>query len=231
MKKMLPIRKKSSSTPSIQTVSLGSLNHHPKNPRDHNEENIQAIIRSLSAFGVLQPIVVWGTQNYVIVGNGRLEAMRRLGKKEAPIIRADHLSEEQAVAYMIADNKTTDMSSFNDSLLAEIMQGISKNDSLLDSTGFNRMELEPLLTSGLPDSPEGFGDVSAPDGVADLEEQGSSKEMQRIILAFDTEEERFKICRLLGLDPVKDTKITFSFSEIPALNNTILKQIPIRRMA
>lgn len=129
----------------IETVSVDRVQSHPKNPRIHDERNLQTIMGSLDEFEQLAPLVVWGPQNYVIVGNGRLEASKRLGKKEIDIVRADHLSEEQALAYMVADNKTTDLSKFDFEAVADIFKGLEKKDFDLSKTGFADFETEPLL--------------------------------------------------------------------------------------
>jgi hypothetical protein len=131
----------------VKKMPLRVLNHHPKNPRIHDERNIQAIMVSIKEFKQLAPLVIWGRQNYVIAGNGRLEAMKRLGWKEAEILRADHLTEDQALAYMLADNKTTDLSSFDFQLVADIMGGLHKKGVDLATTAFADFETEPLLQS------------------------------------------------------------------------------------
>jgi len=129
----------------IEKVSIKMPKHHPKNPRLHDERNLQAIVRSIDEFKQLAPLVLWGTRNYVIVGNGRLEAAKRLGWKEIEIIRADHLSEDQAMAYMIADNKTTDLSEFDFQIVAQIMGKLADRKVDLEMTGFADYEVEPLL--------------------------------------------------------------------------------------
>jgi len=59
----------------------------------------------------------------VIAGHGRLLACKRLGWTEVPTIRLEHLSETQRRAFMIADNRLTEIASWDDRLLAEQLQG------------------------------------------------------------------------------------------------------------
>jgi len=127
-------------------MKLSSLNFHPKNPRDHDEGNLKDIMESYENFGEMQPVVVWGMKNYVIVGNGRLEAATRLGLKVLSIVRADHLTKDEAESYMIADNKSSDSSKFNKELLADMFQGLHGRGADLSQTGFSRFEIEPLIT-------------------------------------------------------------------------------------
>jgi ParB-like chromosome segregation protein Spo0J len=129
----------------IEIVALEGLKYHPRNPRIHDEKNIRAIMRSISDFRQITPLIVWGKQNYVIAGNGRLEALRRLGRVEAKIIRADYLSEAQALSYMVADNKTTDLSEFDPEQIAEIMGEVAKKGFDPSSTGSAVERVEPLI--------------------------------------------------------------------------------------
>lgn len=140
----------------LKTVPVNSLKVHPKNPRLHDERNIQVIMRSLKDYKQLTPLVVWGKQNYVIAGNGRLEAMRRLGQKTVEIIRADHLSEAQALEYMVVDNKSTDLSEFDFQRVVEIM-GTKGVDPL--ASGFADYEIEPLISGADLAAPKEFNRV------------------------------------------------------------------------
>ena len=137
-------------------IEVGKLNHHPQNPRMHDEANIRAIMQSYEAHGELAPLIVWGPKNYVIAGNGRLEAARRLGLKRLRCVRADHLTEQQVLSYMVADNKTTDMSRFDFGGVAEIMQKLDSSGYDLDATGFSEMEREPLFDQSIGDELKGF---------------------------------------------------------------------------
>jgi hypothetical protein len=214
----------------LKNVPLLSLKHHPKNPRFHDERNIQAIMSSLKKFKQLAPLVVWGARNYVIVGNGRMEAFKRLGHKNVDIVRADHLTEQEALSFMIADNKTTDLSVFDDRVLADIMRGLDGDETLVAATGFNHMEIEPLLTSDLPDMPEGFGDVSSPNKVGDIADKGSSNALGHVILVFETEKQKQSIFHLLGLDVEENTKQTFSYEEIPNVQQEAKKIVKQKKI-
>jgi ParB-like chromosome segregation protein Spo0J len=96
----------------------------PHNPRVHTREQIRAIAHSMSAFQFNAPILV-DRSNRVIAGHGRLEAAKLLGLKEVPVVRLEHLSEQQAKAYMLADNKLTDRSTWDDSKVATVLKELS----------------------------------------------------------------------------------------------------------
>lgn len=111
---------------------------------------------SLQRFGQQSPIVV-DDQDQVIKGNGTLEAAKRLGWTEIQIVRTD-LSGDEAEAYAIADNKTGDLSEFNFEKLAGRLKHLEERGIDLESTGFQKFELEPLLqadwSAGSTEMPE-----------------------------------------------------------------------------
>jgi ParB-like chromosome segregation protein Spo0J len=101
----------------VAYLPLESIVPDSSNPRKHSPEQVRAIARSIEAFGFNAPILV-DKANRVVAGHGRLEAAKRLNFAETPVIRLEHLSEQQAKAYMLANNKLTDRSSWDDRKVA-----------------------------------------------------------------------------------------------------------------
>jgi len=113
----------------IENVDVDSLILDPKNARKHSRESIDAIKGSLELFGVRKPLVVW--ENVVIAGNGMLTAIRELGWKKVTISRVpSDWSYDMVRAYALADNRTGDISDFDDVLLADQLLD-------LDAVGFD----------------------------------------------------------------------------------------------
>ncbi len=71
------------STLTIKRVPLSGLNLDPANARSHGERNLDAIRASLASFGQAEPLIIQARSQRVIGGNGRLVAMRALGRREA----------------------------------------------------------------------------------------------------------------------------------------------------
>lgn len=88
----------------VQNVSIQNVKPYPKNPRD-NDAGVDAVANSIKEFGWQQPIVV-DNDNVIIVGHTRYKAAKKLGMKQVPVVVADKLTDEQAKAYRLADNKT-----------------------------------------------------------------------------------------------------------------------------
>jgi hypothetical protein len=95
------------------------------------------------------PVLVDGHGN-VLAGHGRILAAQLLGWTEVPVIFVDHLRENQARAFMIADNRLTENSVWDDRLLAQQLKELSKLelDFSLEVTGFDMGEID-LRIEGL----------------------------------------------------------------------------------
>jgi DNA modification methylase len=155
-------------TLSIENAPLGSLKLNPRNPRLHSRQQIAQIARSIEAFGFNVPILV-DDNLAVLAGQGRAQASEQLGLQEVPIVRLSHLSEAQAHAFSIADNRLTDNSTWDETLLGEIFRDLSAVDLEfnIEATGFSIAEID-LTIENLARQPDGESDpaddlLSAPD--------------------------------------------------------------------
>ena len=137
---------------------IAELKLDPRNPRCHAPKQIRQIAQSLTAFGFLVPVLV-DRDLKLIAGHGRILACRQLGWNEVPTICLDHLSDAQAKAFMIADNRLTENSVWNDRLLAEQLQELAvlDLDFSLEVTGFEMGEID-LRIQGLEVAAEGAPD-------------------------------------------------------------------------
>ena len=105
----------------IEYVDINTLKEYEKNAKLHPQEQIEQIKKSIQEFNMIDPIGVW-KDNSIIEGNGRYKACMQLGIKEVPIIRLDHLTDEERKAYILVHNKLNmdtgfDLDILNDELL------------------------------------------------------------------------------------------------------------------
>ena len=113
-------------------------------------KQIRQIARSIETFTFLVPVLVDGQRN-VLAGHGRILAALQLGWTEVPVISVNHLSEHQARAFLIADNRLTENSVWDDRLLAaQHLKELSKLelDFSLEVTGIDMGEID-LRIEGL----------------------------------------------------------------------------------
>src|ERR1700682_3750066 len=86
--------------------------------RVHSDKQVRQIAQSIESFGFNVPLLIDDEQK-VIAGHGRLLAARRLGWDTVPAIRLSHLTESQRMAFLIADNRLTENSSWDERMLGE----------------------------------------------------------------------------------------------------------------
>lgn len=119
----------------IVMLPISELKPYDKNPRN-NKEAIEKVAASIREFGFQQPIVV-DNDYVIIVGHTRLQAAKRLRLKEVPVIVAHDLTDEQAKAYRLADNKTAEFSKWDDELLNLELSDLSDLDFDMEQFGFD----------------------------------------------------------------------------------------------
>ena len=127
----------------VQTRELPTqdLSVYAKNARVHPEAQIQSLASAIERFGFTQPIIV-NDKLTILAGHARFEAARRMGLEQIPCRVVSGLSAAEQKAYVIADNKISEESSWDyDMLLDEIssIHGLDLDDDLnrlLDFSGF-----------------------------------------------------------------------------------------------
>lgn len=132
----------------ILFVAIGDLIPDPDNPRKHGRAQISAIAKSIEAFGFNAPILV-DKKNKIVAGHGRYEAAKLLGLHKVPIVSLSHLTETQARAYLLADNKLTDRSTWDDNKLAIQLKELSDLvlDFEIEAIGFEPPEIDLRIQS------------------------------------------------------------------------------------
>ena len=117
--------------------AIDQLKPDPHNARRHSKKQIRQIANSIKAFGFNVPILIDRNGN-VIAGHGRLLACRELGITKVPTLCLDHLTPAQARVFMIADNRLTEIATWDDRLLAQQLKDLSLLglDFSLELTGF-----------------------------------------------------------------------------------------------
>jgi DNA modification methylase len=169
MKNLRASRREAASLASRMSIvhrAIDQLKPDPANPRLHSKKQIRQIANSIEAFGFNVPVLV-DADLKVIAGHGRLLACRELGWPEVPTLRLDHLTPAQARAFMIADNRLTEIATWDDPLLAQQLKDLSVSglDFSIEITGFEMGEID-LRIASLEDIPDRADDPA--DAVPDL---------------------------------------------------------------
>ncbi|MGE3710788.1 MAG: site-specific DNA-methyltransferase [Hyphomicrobiaceae bacterium] len=133
-------------SPKIELISTTELRPHPRNARTHSTRQIDQIVESYREFGVINPIVV-DAKNTIVAGHARWLAAQRLNIEALPCVRADHLSETQLRAFMLADNKIASNAGWDEVLLTEELKELQllEPDLDLQLTGFSIAEIDEMF--------------------------------------------------------------------------------------
>lgn len=151
----------------IQYIDIDSLTPYDNNAKIHTSEQIEEIKNSIKEFGMNDPIGVWGEENLIVEGHGRLIACKELGIKSVPVIRLDDLTDEQRRAYTLAHNQLTMSTGFD---LEKLKLELDEITLDMSEFGFDDIELgnpldeeNEIVEDEVPDAPEEpkseYGDI------------------------------------------------------------------------
>ena len=131
-------------TKDMELVSIDKLVPYVNNARTHSPEQINKLRSSLREFGFINPVII--DRDYgVIAGYGRIMAAKEEGLKEVPCVFADHLTEAQKKAYIIADNRMAMDAGWDEELLRVEIEALQAEAFDLSLTGFDEKELSDLF--------------------------------------------------------------------------------------
>ena len=121
---------------------IDDLTLDPANVRLHSDRNLEAIKASLRKFGQQKPIVVT-EDGVVIAGNGTLRVASDLGWESIAAVTFQG-TENEATAYAIADNRTSELGEWDWQGFAEQISGPLK-DFDINVLGFAEGEIAGIL--------------------------------------------------------------------------------------
>jgi ParB-like chromosome segregation protein Spo0J len=138
---------------------IDSLSSMPGNPR---KGDVAAVARSYAQFGQRKPIVVRreGDGGIVLAGNHQLAAARQLGWDKIAVVWVED-DDLTARAFSLADNRTGDLGSYDDDLLAEMLAVVAVDPELLAAAGYSEKDLRSTQDLGGEDQSDQLVSVFA----------------------------------------------------------------------
>lgn len=131
-------------------TALADIRPYDRNPRIIPQAAVDAVARSIQAFGFRQPIVVDGN-GVILAGHTRYKAAQQLGMTEVPVVWQTDITDIQARGYRIADNKVAELSAWDrDALEAEVRELADLGDIDIGAVGLADWELERILREDDP---------------------------------------------------------------------------------
>lgn len=110
----------------IEYLPLSEINGYEGNAKMHPAQQIEQIAASIAELGFNDPIAIWGENNTIVEGHGRVLAAFKLGLDTVPVIRLDGLTDEQRRAYALIHNQLTMNSGFDAERLQVELDGITE---------------------------------------------------------------------------------------------------------
>lgn len=127
----------------VTEVDINSIIPYEHNPRN-NEKAVAYVADSIRNFGFKVPIII-DKYNVIVTGHTRYKAALSLNMDTVPCIVATDLTPEQAKAFRIADNKVSEYSKWDETLLSQELKVISELNFDFETLGFQEWEAEQLL--------------------------------------------------------------------------------------
>ena len=156
-------------------TSINSLHSDHKNARKRTDQSAKLIEESLKRYGAARSIVI-DEDNRILAGNGTIEGAKAAGIKNVRIIETDGseviavkrtgLSEDEKVGLALADNRTSDLSDWDQ----EMLRRLSEEHDL--EPWFEQDDLDELLAVTELEPEEGNTD---PDDVPEAPEDPITK--------------------------------------------------------
>lgn len=147
----------------IEYRDLNDIIPYDNNPRD-NAEAVESVANSIRNFGFLVPIVV-DEESIVIAGHTRLEAAKRLGLSDAPVIVATALTDAQVQQFRLIDNKVSELAKWDYDMLAGEITALQDSGINFTDFGWNQEEID-CLTEVVADDCLAIGSVVDDDELA-----------------------------------------------------------------
>lgn len=121
---------------------------HPRNSNVHDDDQIDKLSESIKALGFNKPVIL-GPGYQILAGHGAVRAAIKAGLNSIPTVTLSHLTDEERRAFMIADNRLAELSSFDMEILSLELEELSAVEMSFEPTvlGFEPAELDVIIES------------------------------------------------------------------------------------
>ena len=136
-------------------VPVSVLVPYARNTRTHTDGQIDQVAASIREFGFMNPVIING-DNTILAGHARVLASKKLGLEYVPCLIADHLSEAQKKAFIIADNKIAENAGWDTELLKVELEDLKGSDFDVEILGFTDKELSKIFDEGKETEDDNF---------------------------------------------------------------------------
>ncbi len=129
---------------------MEEIDLHPDNA---NVGNVDVIAESIRVNGFYAPIIVQASTGFIIAGNHRYQAAKKLGMEQVPVVYLD-VDDTEAKRIMVADNRTTRLGHDDSELLTALLEDLGDTELGLMGTGYSHADLQTLIDQADKFDPE-----------------------------------------------------------------------------
>jgi len=175
---------------------------YKNNAKIHSEEQVKKLALQIQSFGFDQPIVI-DADSVIIKGHARQKASILLGLKQVPVI-VQNLTEEEAMAERIADNKVAE-APYDFTLLKQEFDALALSEFNMQLTAFDNAEIHALISKN-----ENVvnGETDPEEEWADMPEfkQEDTQSFRKIIVHFQNNDDVATFFKLIKQEHTDKTK-------------------------
>jgi DNA modification methylase len=142
----------------VEYIAVDRVRGYRLNARRHSKKQVRQLAASIRTFGFVVPVLI-DADGVLIAGHGRVQAAELIGLPAVPVIRLTHLTDAEARALRIADNRLTELGEWDKTRLAIELQHLVEIDFDIELTGFEVPEIDLVIEQQLA------GDVTGPSEV------------------------------------------------------------------
>src|SRR3990167_7207862 len=111
-----------------KNCSIELLKEHPKNYKQHPEEQLSHLIESIKKNSLYRPVII-SNDCFILAGHGLVKALKKMGVSEVPVFQVNISHDSpQALKILVGDNEIQHLTDLDDHKLCDILKEINNND-------------------------------------------------------------------------------------------------------
>jgi len=192
----------------VETVLLSSLSPHPRNYRDHPDDQLDQIEASIRSSGFYRNIVI-ARDGTILAGHGVALTAERMGLEEVPVVRLDiDPDSPTAMRVLISDNEIGKGADSDDRALTELLRDLANDADGLPGTGYTDEQLLALIyTTRHDEEVDGLDAAAEWVGMPDYD---AGAKPTTLVIRFTSKQDREQYVKETGLEIDKRGDATWS---------------------